>query len=101
MREGGIKGLSIFIIFYSPILVLVGKSGYMSFLGKAMWCFIACNYINPTFGLFGGYSSFWFTHSLFLNLFLSSFILAFLSWLGMENELWEEKSHCLLVVSNC
>jgi hypothetical protein len=27
-------GLSLFIIFYFPILVLIEKSGYMSFLGK-------------------------------------------------------------------
>jgi hypothetical protein len=33
-REGGLKGLSIFIIFYLPILVLIEKSGYMIFLGK-------------------------------------------------------------------
>jgi hypothetical protein len=32
-RERGIKGLSIFIIFYLAILVLIEKSGYMSFLG--------------------------------------------------------------------
>jgi hypothetical protein len=34
MREGD-KGENLFIIFYSPILELVGKSGYVSFLGKA------------------------------------------------------------------
>jgi hypothetical protein len=33
-RGRGLKGLVIFIIFYSPILVLVEKNGYMSFLGK-------------------------------------------------------------------
>jgi hypothetical protein len=33
-RERGIKGISIFIIFYLPILVLIEKSGYMSFLGR-------------------------------------------------------------------
>jgi hypothetical protein len=33
-RERGLKGLSIFIIFYSSILELVDKSGYMSFLGR-------------------------------------------------------------------
>jgi hypothetical protein len=32
-RERGIKGLSLFIIFYLAILDLIEKSGYMSFLG--------------------------------------------------------------------
>jgi hypothetical protein len=32
--QRGLKGLSLFIIFYSPILDLIGKSGYMSFLGR-------------------------------------------------------------------
>jgi len=36
------------------LLELVGKSGYVSFLGKATWCFITCNYIKPAFGMFGG-----------------------------------------------
>jgi hypothetical protein len=67
-----------------------------------MWCLIACNYINPTFGLFGGYS-FIVTHSFGSSFIVthSSFILGLVLGLGMGNELWEEKSHCLLVVSNC
>jgi hypothetical protein len=32
-HERGIKGPSLSIIFYLPILVLFGKSGYMKFLG--------------------------------------------------------------------
>jgi hypothetical protein len=32
-HERGQKGLSLFIISYLPILVLIEKSGYMSFLG--------------------------------------------------------------------
>jgi hypothetical protein len=75
-QERRIKGISIFIIFYSPILVLVGKSGYMNLLGKTMWFFIACNYINLVLGLFGS----------------SSFIVTSFSFiidlgLGMGNEL--------------
>jgi hypothetical protein len=53
-QERGVNGLSIFIIFYLPILVLIEKSGYMSFLGEAMWFLVLSNYINPTCGLFGG-----------------------------------------------
>jgi hypothetical protein len=30
-RERGIKGIIIFIIFYSPMLEFIGKRGYMSF----------------------------------------------------------------------
>jgi hypothetical protein len=37
MREGGLKGISILLLFYLPIFVLIDRSGYMSFLGKAMW----------------------------------------------------------------
>jgi hypothetical protein len=40
MREG-LKGISIFIIFYLPINVLIERSGYMSFLGKSMWFLIS------------------------------------------------------------
>jgi hypothetical protein len=85
-REGA-KGDKSFIVFYLPILFLVGKSGYMIFLGKAMWCFIACNYTNPTFGLFGGYSiicSFFIVpkSSLFVP---HSFSLILGLGLGMEN----------------
>jgi hypothetical protein len=32
-REGD-KGAKYFIIFYLPIFVLVGKNGYMKFLGR-------------------------------------------------------------------
>jgi hypothetical protein len=99
--ERGISGLSLFIIFYSRILVLVGKIGYMRFLGKAMWCFIACNYINLTFGMFGGLLDHFVPHSFGYSFFIithSSFMLAL--GLGMGNELWEEKSHCLLGARN-
>jgi hypothetical protein len=34
LRERGIKGLSHFIIFYLPIIVLIERRGYMSFLGE-------------------------------------------------------------------
>jgi hypothetical protein len=40
-RERGLKGISIFIIFYLPIIVLIERSGYMSFMGKAMWFLIS------------------------------------------------------------
>jgi hypothetical protein len=53
-RERGLKGLSIFIIFYLPIIDFMEKSGYMSFLGEAMWFLISCNYINIPCGFFGG-----------------------------------------------
>jgi hypothetical protein len=81
MREGA-KGDKYFIIFYLPILVLVGENGYMSFLGNAMWCLIACNYINPYFGLFGVNHSFslfplsFVTHSFFIVL------IHYFSWFG-------------------
>jgi hypothetical protein len=40
-RERGIKGLSIFIIFDLPILVLIEKSGCMRLLGRpcGYWIF--------------------------------------------------------------
>jgi hypothetical protein len=37
----GIKGIVIFIIFYLPIIILIERSGYMRFLGKAMWFLIS------------------------------------------------------------
>jgi hypothetical protein len=33
-RERGLKGISHFIIFCLPIIVLMERSGYMCFLGK-------------------------------------------------------------------
>jgi hypothetical protein len=39
-QERGLEGLSIYFIFYLPIIVLMGRSGCMSFLGKAMWFLI-------------------------------------------------------------
>jgi hypothetical protein len=33
-REMGLKGISIFIIFYLPIIDFIEKSGYMRFLGR-------------------------------------------------------------------
>jgi hypothetical protein len=33
-ERGGLKGLLIFIIFYSSLLELFWKGGYMSFLGR-------------------------------------------------------------------
>jgi hypothetical protein len=51
-------GLRLFIIFYLPIIVLIERSGYMSFLGKGMWLLIPSNYINPSLGCFlGSHSS--------------------------------------------
>jgi hypothetical protein len=32
-RERGLKGLSLFVIFYLPIIDFMEKRGYMSFLG--------------------------------------------------------------------
>jgi hypothetical protein len=83
-------------------LVLVGKIGYMNFLGKAMWCFIACNYINPIFGYLGVIHSLLLTHFVPHSFLLipDSFLFILGLGLGMGNELWEEKSHYLLVVSN-
>jgi hypothetical protein len=40
-QERGLEGISIYFIFYLPIIVLMERSGYMSFLGKAMW-FLIC-----------------------------------------------------------
>jgi hypothetical protein len=39
-QERGIDGLSIYFIFYVPMIFLMERSGYMSFLEKAMWFFI-------------------------------------------------------------
>jgi hypothetical protein len=33
-QERGLKGLSLFIIFYLPIIDFMEKRGYMSFLGE-------------------------------------------------------------------
>jgi hypothetical protein len=53
-RERGIKGISVFIIFYLTILVLIEKHGYMSFLGGGHVILGSGNYINYVYGIFGG-----------------------------------------------
>jgi hypothetical protein len=40
-QERGLEGLSIYFIFYLPIIVLMERIGYMSFFRKAMW-FLVC-----------------------------------------------------------
>jgi hypothetical protein len=40
-QERGLEGLSIILYFILPIIVLIERSGYMSFFGKAMW-FLIC-----------------------------------------------------------
>jgi hypothetical protein len=66
--------------------------------GEAMWCFIACNYINPDFWVVWGFLIFVVGRSLLLD--PHSFFLILGIGLGMGNKLWEEKSHFLLVISN-
>jgi len=40
-QKRGLEGIIIYFIFYLPIIFLMERSGYMSFLGKAMW-FLIC-----------------------------------------------------------
>jgi hypothetical protein len=75
--ERGLKGLSIFIIFYLPIFVLFEKSIYKSFLGKGhMVLDFQCKYINPSSAMFEGSSPF--TFSLFHSILHSRFLISFL-----------------------
>jgi hypothetical protein len=85
MREG-VEGAKIFIIFYLPTFDLVGKMGYMSFLGEVGLC------IDMSW-LFGGWSfivtqSFW-SCSSFMHLFFLTLVLG----LDMENKLLEVDIH--------
>jgi hypothetical protein len=72
-QERGLEGITVYFIFYLPIIFLI----YMSFLGKAMWLLIFKD-INPYCWFLGGFI---FTHcSLFIvhtcHFVLTSFTLA-------------------------
>jgi hypothetical protein len=47
-RERGLEGLSIIIIIYLPINYFMEKSGYISFLGEAMWFLVLMICNNPS-----------------------------------------------------
>jgi len=72
-HERGLKGPSLSIIFYLPILVLFGEKWLHELLGGGIHVVLdyQCKYINPYFGLFGFFSSFGssFIHSYFSFLF--------------------------------
>jgi hypothetical protein len=40
-QERGLEGLSIYFIFYLPIIDFIEKRGYMNFLAEAMWFLIS------------------------------------------------------------
>jgi len=92
-KEGAKEAKSFYYILFTH-LTFSWKKWLRELLGEATWCLIACNYINPTFGLFGGYSLIWFLNHCYSFLIHScSFLLILDLGLGIENELQEEKSH--------
>jgi len=101
-ERGGIKELILLLYYIHPPSFSWWKSGYMNFMGKAMWLFIACNYIKPRFLVVLGFlinlvnDSF---HCSPIIVVHSLFIIS--HGLGHVKILLEEESHSLLVVSNC
>jgi hypothetical protein len=55
-KERGLEGPCHFYHILFTHNFLMERSGYMSFLGDAMWFLIACKYLNPSLGCFGGSS---------------------------------------------
>jgi hypothetical protein len=54
-QERELEGIITYFIFYLPIIVLMEKNSYMSFLGgKAKWLLNSKNYINPSLVCLGG-----------------------------------------------
>jgi hypothetical protein len=61
----GTKGAKYFYYILITHLGFRGEKWLHGILGEVMWCLITCNYINPTFGMFRGYSLILVLHSLF------------------------------------
>jgi hypothetical protein len=74
----------------------------MNFMGKAMWLFIACNYIKPRFLVVWGFLINLVNDSFHCSPIIVVHYLFIISLgLGHVKILLEEESHSLLVVSNC